>query len=106
MALTVTVRLPGSAHPDHHLAAWLGEDRRILHCADVLYGEGDEHLLRDLLRRCPGCAVVALHGPDGVLRIGTRHRPAIRRYRLLTGHARTAAALAGALAHARLTTGT
>ncbi|MEV7213563.1 hypothetical protein AB0O31_10790 [Kitasatospora cineracea] len=121
MAVTVTVRLPAApgvpARCDRHLAARTDEPARVRHLADVLHGEhpggpdGSDESDEELWRRHPGCAVLALRGPDGLVRV--RFRGGTLTLRPLPGpdpdpasdpeHSATdPAALAGSLVHALL----
>ncbi len=76
MAVTVTVRLPAApgvpARCDRHLAARTDEPARVRHLADVLHGEHPDGSDEELWRRHPGCAVLALRGPDGLVRVRFR----------------------------------
>ncbi|MFJ5882053.1 hypothetical protein [Kitasatospora cineracea] len=110
----MTVRLlaaPGvPARCDRHLAARTDEPARVRHLADVLHGErpgGPDGSDEELWRRHPGCAVLALRGPDGLVRV--RFRGGTLTLRPLPGpasdpeHSATdPAALAGSLVHALL----
>ncbi|MGW4381342.1 hypothetical protein [Kitasatospora sp. NPDC004531] len=114
MAVKVTVHLPATADAparvDRHLAAGVDEPERVRHLADVLHG-GCPDVAEELWLRHPGCAVLAVPGPDGTVHVRFRGgtltvRPAERG----TGAAPAnggpgAAALAGSLVHALLATG-
>ncbi|MFJ5925735.1 hypothetical protein ACIQF6_24310 [Kitasatospora sp. NPDC092948] len=75
MAVRVTVQLPGApgARPryDRHVAAGVDEPPQVRHLADVLHG-GAPEAAEELWRRHPGCAVLAVPGPDGSVHIRFR----------------------------------
>ncbi|MFE1318011.1 hypothetical protein [Kitasatospora phosalacinea] len=127
MAVTVTVRLPaGALGPgapawcDRHLAARTDEPERVRRLADVLHGEypdgggpngggpngeypddgAPDGPLEEVWRRHPGCAVLALRGPDGLLRV--RFRGGALTLRPVGAPAAAPAALVGSLVHALL----
>ncbi|RPE35387.1 hypothetical protein [Kitasatospora cineracea] len=107
MAVTVTVRLPAApgvpARCDRHLAARTDEPARVRHLADVLHGEHPDGSDEELWRRHPGCAVLALRGPDGLVRVRFRGGTLTLR----PGPAAPdPAALAGSLVHALLSAAT
>ncbi|WP_282205383.1 hypothetical protein [Kitasatospora fiedleri] len=74
--MTVTVRLdagPGvPAWCDRHLAARTDEPARVRHLADVLYGEHPGGSAEEVWRRHPGCAVLALRDPGGLVHVRFR----------------------------------
>ncbi|MFK0189501.1 hypothetical protein [Kitasatospora sp. NPDC090308] len=76
MAVTVTVRLdagPGvPAWCDRHLAARTDEPARVRHLADVLYDEHPDGSAEEVWRRHPGCAVLALRAPGGLVHVRFR----------------------------------
>ncbi|GLW52383.1 hypothetical protein [Kitasatospora phosalacinea] len=122
MAVTVTVRLPaGALGPDapawcdRHLAVRTDEPERVRRLADVLHGEcpedggpedggpedgGPDGPLEEVWRRHPGCAVLAVRGPDGLLRV--RFRGGALTLRPVGALAAAPAALVGSLVHALL----
>ncbi|OKJ08235.1 hypothetical protein AMK19_19635 [Kitasatospora sp. CB01950] len=103
----VTVRFPAAAgsppRSDRHLTARVDEPPRVRHLADVLHGTGPEPA-DDLWRRHPGCAVLAVPGPDGTVVVRVRGRDAPLLFRVSGGRT-DAAALVGSLVHALLSLG-
>ncbi|MFD0562462.1 hypothetical protein ACFQ2M_10870 [Kitasatospora saccharophila] len=105
--MTVTVRLPaGALAPgapawcDRHLAARTDEPERVRRLADVLHGAHPDGPLEEVWRRHPGCAVLALRGPDGLVRV--RFRGGVLTLRPVGDGAADPAPLAGSLVHALL----